>query len=94
MTERETELLRKINTRLPPEIWRRYDILYARMRARKISPQKHKELTDLIDVVEMDNAERVGYLVELMQLRQMKTLEEVMQTYGVTLKRHRYNNDL
>lgn len=87
LSEQETELLLKINTPLPEPTWKRYATLYAKMRAGSISKTEHAELLKLIDVVEMDNAERIGHLIELANLRGT-TLEALMQSLGIGPRAH------
>lgn len=87
LSEQETELLLKINTPLPESTWKRYTKLYAKMRADSISKTEYAELLELIDVVEMDNAERIGRLIELANLRGT-TLEALMQSLGIGPRSH------
>lgn len=82
LSEQETELLLKINTPLAEQTWKRYTKLYSKMRADSISKTEYAELLQLIDVVEMDNAERIGHLAELANLRGT-TLEALMKTLGI-----------
>jgi len=82
LSEQETELLLKINTGLPEQTWKRYTKLSAKLRGDSISKTEYVELLELIDVTEMDNAERIEYLVELANLRGT-TLEALMQSLGI-----------
>ena len=87
LSEQETELLLKINTPLAEQTWKRYTKLYAKMRAASISKAENTELLQLIDVVEMDNAERIGHLIELADLRGT-TLEALMKSLGIGPRAH------
>ncbi len=87
LSEQETELLLKINTPLAEQTWKRYTKLYAKMRAASISKAENAELLQLIDVVEMDNAERIGHLIELANLRGT-TLEALMKSLGIGPRAH------
>ncbi len=87
LSEQETALLLKINTSLPEQTWKRYTKLYAKMRGNSISKTEYAELLELIDVVEMDNAGRIGHLVELANLRGT-TLEALMQSLGIGPRAH------
>ena len=87
LSEQETELLLEINTPLPEPTWKRYTKLYAKMRADSISKTEYAELLQLIDVVEMDNAERIGHLIELANLRGT-TLEALMDALGIGPRSH------
>ena len=87
LSEQETELLLKINTPLPEQTWKRYTTLYAKMRADSISKTEYAGLLKLIDVVEMDNTERIGQLIELANLRGT-TLEALMESLGIGPRAH------
>jgi hypothetical protein len=79
LSEEETALLLKINQGVVPEqIRNRCAVLSAKSREGTIAAEEYEELMTLIDQIETLNAERIGYLVELAQLRQM-SLDEVMQ---------------
>ena len=83
----EEELLLKINQPLPEPTWKRYTKLYARLQANAISKAEYAELLQLIDVVETDNAERIGHLIELANLRGT-TLEALMKSLGIGPRPH------
>lgn len=87
LSAQETELLLKINTPLPEPTWKRYTKLYAKMRAGSISKADYAELLELIDVVEMDNAERIGHLIKLANLRGT-TLDALMLSLGIGPRSH------
>ncbi len=87
LSKLETELLLKINTPLAEQIWKRYAKLYAKMRADSISKTEYAELLQLIDAVEMDNAERIGHLVALANLRGT-TLKALMDALGIGPRSH------
>lgn len=74
----ETALIQKINQGLPAEIQQRYDRLQTKLRSENISPEEHKILLELIDVVELASAERLKHLIALAQLRQV-SVDEVMK---------------
>ena len=82
-SRQESELLLKINAGLPEETWERYHALVARRKAETLTPEEHAELIQLTHQVEIDNARRIGHLIELAQLRQT-TLEAVMHSLGIT----------
>jgi len=83
----ETELLLKINTPLPEETWRRYTSLYAKLDPDTITAEEHAELLRLINVVEMDNARRIGHLIELARLRRT-SLDALMKSLGIGPRSH------
>lgn len=87
LSKNESELLLKINEGLPEELWRRSDMLNKRRRAGKLTPEEHAELIALNDKFEEYNVRRIGYLVELAQLRRT-TLDEVIKSLGIGPRRH------
>jgi hypothetical protein len=78
----EAELLRKINEGLPAAMQQRYDQLIAKRRAETLSDDAHAELLRLTESSEELMTRRVGYLVELAQLRQT-TLKDLMRDLGI-----------
>ena len=87
LSRQETDLLLKINTPLPEETWRRYNSLYAKLKPDTITPEEYTELKDLINAVEMDNAGRIGNLIELSRLRGT-TLDALMKSLGIGPRSH------
>ena len=87
LSAQETELLLKINQPLPEPTWERYTKLYAKLQAESISKADYAELLQLIDVVEMDNAERIGHLIALANLRGT-TLKALMKSLGIGPRSH------
>lgn len=82
LQKNEAELLNKINQGFPPEIQQRYDSLIARRRSENLTDAEQTELLKLTDHVENLERQRIEYLVELAQLRQM-TLNQLMQQLGI-----------
>lgn len=87
LSHEETDLLLKINTPLPEETWRRYSSLYAKLEPDTLTAEEQAELLELINVVEMDNARRIGYLIELARLRGT-TLDALMKSLGIGPRSH------
>ena len=81
-SRRETQLLKKINEGLPEGVRERYRALQEKRKAETITLEEHEELKALIDRVEIQNARRIGYLIELAQMRH-KSLDEVMDELGI-----------
>ncbi len=79
----EADLLNKINTIFPSEKRRRYNELYARFKNEELEKNEYEELLALSDEFEMLNAERLGYIGELAELRG-QSLEEVMEFFELT----------
>jgi hypothetical protein len=65
----EAELLQKINQGLPPEIRKRYTELNAKLHEETIAPEERQELLELIDRIELADAERLQDLIELARIR-------------------------
>lgn len=83
----ESELLQQINQGFSPETWRRYHELIANRQAEILTPEDLSELISLSDQIEKANARRIGYLIELAQLRQV-SLETVMEQLGIQAPRY------
>lgn len=66
---RESMLLEKINNRVVPEIWQRYEILHAKLQGEMISEEERQELLSLTEQMENINAEWLRYVLELAQLQ-------------------------
>ncbi|MFQ6057391.1 MAG: STAS/SEC14 domain-containing protein [Anaerolineae bacterium] len=82
LPEREAELLQKINQGLPTALQQRYDELSAKLQANTITSAEHQELLQLIDQIELADAERMQHLIELAQLRSL-SLDELMNQLGI-----------
>lgn len=82
LPEREAELLRKINQGLPTALQQRYDELNAKVRANTITSSEHRELLQLVDQIELADAERMQHLIELAQLRAL-SVDELMNQLGI-----------
>lgn len=80
--QRELVLLKKINLGIPTETWERYNDLIEKRQEELISPEELEELIEITTRIEAANAERMPYLVELAQLRQV-SLETVFQQLGL-----------
>ncbi len=78
----ESELLQHINEGLPAETWRQYHALIAMRDAGTLTADDQELLVGLIDQVEIAHARRMGYLVELANLRGT-TLDELMDSLGI-----------
>lgn len=78
LPHKEAELLQKINQGLPAETQQRFDLLTAKRRAETLTDAEYEELLALVDEIELRDAKRVEYLVELAQLRSI-SLRTLMQ---------------
>lgn len=87
LTKKETELLQKINQSIPVTLWQPYKKLVAQRQEGALTESEHKELLRLSEQIERLNAERIGYLVELAQLRNV-SLTELMDELGIQPLNH------
>lgn len=87
LSPEEAQLLAKINLGLSAAEWERYHTLVARRKAETITPDEQTELIALSDRLEEANAQRIGYLAELAQVRHT-TLDAVMSELGLTPDSH------
>jgi len=69
LPRQEAELLQKINQGLPIEVRKRYAELNDRLHEETITPEEHEELLQLVDRVELADAERLRHLIELARIR-------------------------
>jgi len=79
LPKREAELLQQINQGLPAAQWQRYQTLNAKLLEESIAPDEHQELSVLIDQIEQLEGERLAYLIELAQLRNVPLATLMMQ---------------
>lgn len=82
LNHRESELLQKINLGLSQENWQRYHDLLEKRRAETLTSSQQEELIALSDQIELANARRIEYLVQLAQLRQT-SLDMLMKHLGL-----------
>lgn len=78
----EAALTQMIITPLPESVERRYYELIELRRAERLSEAEYAELLQLTDQVEDYQAARLGWLVQLAQLRHT-SLEDVMASLGI-----------
>lgn len=71
----EVLLLEKIRKQLPFEVQERFKVLKGKRLAETLSEIEHQEYLELIEVVEMDNAEKVKHVGALALLRNRPILE-------------------
>lgn len=83
LSTQESELLLKINQGLPQEIQRRYDELSEKMSSCTISLTEHEELLELVNQIELKDAERLEHLILLAQLRSI-SLSDLMEQLELT----------
>ena len=79
LSEREAELLFKINRELPPARQRRLNELIDKRRAETISAKELRELKKLTDQIEKSDAKRLELLTELARLRNVPLRKLIKQ---------------
>ncbi len=82
LSKDETELLLKINQGLSQDIEKRYQILTQKRSQETLTEQEYQELLQLSDRVEIHQAQRLDYLAQLAQLRQI-SLTDLMTQLGI-----------
>ena len=87
LPKREAELLQQINRGLPVTVRHLYAILNEKLLAETLTAEEHQEFSALVDQIEQSDAERLKYLIELAQLRNVP-LGTLMEQLGI--KRPRY----
>lgn len=87
LSEQETELLLRINTPLDEKVWQQYTTLYAKLEPETLTEAEHAALLELIDVVEIANAERIESLTKLAAMRGT-TLKALMKQMGIGPRPH------
>ena len=80
--KREAELLHKIAHYLSATVRVRYHNLNRKLQDEVISESEYQELFNLVDQVEMADADRLQNLIELAQLRDV-SLDTVMEQLGL-----------
>lgn len=88
LTKAESDLILKINQGIvPAEVKDRCMALTQKARQGHISPEEQAELMKLVDQIELLNAERMNYLVQLAQLRHT-SLDDLLQTLEIAPLRY------
>ena len=87
LSEREAELLFKINQGLPPATQRRLNKLIDKRRADTISAKEVRELKKLTDQIEKSDAKRLELLTELARLRNVP-LRKLIKQLGLNPTPH------
>ena len=82
LTNRESDLLLRLQTLFPPEQTREYQTLCKRSDAGSLTTADHERLLSLIEQRDHQNAERLEIVAELAQLRGIP-LREMMADLGI-----------
>jgi hypothetical protein len=78
----ESELLQKINQKIPHELQSRADELMAKRREETLTPDEYDELLRVTDEIGELDVERVECLAELASIREV-SLAELMKQLGI-----------
>jgi hypothetical protein len=82
ISAREIELLGKFDLGLTEDEWRRYWELRGKLEDETLTPSEHSELVAVNDHIELANAKRMPYLIELAGLRNVP-LPQLMDELGL-----------
>ncbi len=82
LPKHEAELLQKINQGLPIEIRQRYEELNDKLHEETITPEEHQEFLQLVDRLELADAERLRHLIELADIRNV-TVDTLMNQLDI-----------
>lgn len=85
--KRELELLQKISTGISTETWEKYYQLVEKRDAETLTEAEYNKLLEMVNHIELANAERIKHLVELAKIRQT-SLEDLMEELGISPQRH------
>jgi hypothetical protein len=69
LSKDETQLLQQINQGVATEVRKRYRLLDEKLHDNTITSDEHQELSDIINQIELADAERIVALIQLAQLR-------------------------
>lgn len=82
LMQRESELLLKINQGIPLDIQKDYNDLIAKRDAETLTNHEYKELLNLTQQIEKQQAQRIEHLAELASLRGI-SLNTLMENLGI-----------
>ena len=82
LMQQESELLLKINQVISVEIQNYYNDLIAKRDTETLTDEEHRELLNLTEQIEKQQAQRIEYLVELANLRGI-SLNALMESLGI-----------
>lgn len=85
--EKEIFLLEKINTGFSSEFWDKYNQLVDKRKAATLTISEHSELLKYSDKIEAANAQRIKYLIQLAQIKQID-LDVLMKNLGIGPANH------
>ncbi|MCE7985503.1 MAG: hypothetical protein DYG89_30375 [Caldilinea sp. CFX5] len=74
--------MQQINQGVPAEVRKRYWLLDEKLHDGTITNEEHQELSDIINRIELADAERIMNLIKLAQLRNT-TVDSLMEQLGI-----------
>jgi hypothetical protein len=78
----ELMLLQQINQGFDDEFWSRYSHLLKLRDLNQIDGNQYDELCQMIECIELENAKRIGLVVQLAELRQ-QPFEDIFKDLGI-----------
>lgn len=87
LPKNEAELLLKINQGMPIAVRKRYTELNLKLREETITPEEHEDLLQLIDRMELADAERLKHLIELASIRNI-SVDVLMSQLDIRPRAH------
>ncbi len=90
LPKHEAELLQKINQGLPVAARKRYAELNNELNEETITPREHRELLQLIEHIELADAERLKHLIELAAIRNI-SVDKLMSQLEIRPPAHAEN---
>ena len=87
ISQKEADLLKKINKGFPEKFWKKYFALIDKRDADNISPDELAELTGYSTKIEKGSAERLKHLIELASLKNMD-LDDLIENMGIRPRHH------
>ncbi len=79
LSKQESELLLKINQNLPRELEQEYQILIEKRHQETLTEFEYDQLLELTDQVEKYQAQRLEYLTQLAQIRQVSLTNLIIE---------------
>jgi hypothetical protein len=79
LSQQESEILLKINQDLPLELQHQYQILIEKRHQETLTESEYEQLLELTEQVEKNQAQRMEYLTQLAQIRQVSLTTLITQ---------------
>ncbi len=82
LSQKESELLPKINQNLPKQLLEQYEKIMRKCHEETLTESEHEQLLELTEQVEKSQVQRLEYLTQLAQIRQV-SLTDLMSQMGI-----------